>query len=365
MTGGAGLIGSHLVDELLARGRRVRVLDDLNPETHPRGRPDWVPAEVEFLQGDVRRVEDLERALEGVTEVFHQAAYGGFTARISTYNDVNATGTARIYEVIARRGLTVRKVVVASSQAVYGEGLYRRPSDGARVQPPPRPLDRLERGEWEVPDPETGEALEPLATPEGAGLNGETAYAVSKLAEERTALGLGRQLGVPTVALRYAVTFGPRQSVFNPYTGIVSIFSTLLLNGRRPTVYEDGRQTRDFVFVRDVARANLAVMDDPRADGRAFNVARGEAIPVADLVTRRAAAWGLEAGHDLPGAFRPGDVRHLVLDPGALRALGWRPDTGLDEGLERTVAWIRGLGELGEYFTAALERLREQGVVRG
>jgi dTDP-L-rhamnose 4-epimerase len=226
-----------------------------------------------------------------------------------------------------------------------------------------RTLAQFRERDWEPRCPSCGRPLVPLLTPETAGWNGETPYAVSKLAEERTVIGMGKRLGIPTVALRYAVTFGPRQSVFNPYTGIVSIFSTLLLNGLRPTVYEDGLQTRDYIFVGDIARANLLVMRDERADGRVFNVGRAEPVTVIQLIEKLAGAYSLEAVYDIPGDFRPGDVRHLVHDAAAIRELGWAPEETLEDGLARVVEWISSLGELREYFSGALDHLRERGVV--
>ena len=363
VTGGAGLIGSHIVDLLLARGDDVRILDSLEVQTHAAGRPPWIPPEAEFVEGDVRDRDVLARALRGVEDVYHQAAFGGFTTEISAYYDANATGTARIFEVIAEQRLEVRKIVAASSQAIYGEGMYLCPEHGA-VQPEMRALARLLERHWEPACPRCGADVQPLLTPEVARWNGETPYAVSKLAEERTVLGLGKRLGIPTVALRYAVTFGPRQSLFNPYTGIVSIFSTLLLNGMTPVVYEDGLQTRDFTFVDDIASANLLVMGDERANGRVFNVGRGEPVTVIRLIEALSAAHGLDPVYRLSGEFRPGDVRHLVHDATAIRQLGWKPIGSLEDGLGRVAEWIRGQGTPAEYFSAALERLREQGVVQ-
>jgi len=362
VTGGAGLIGSHIVDLLLEQGERVRILDSLEPQTHPGGRPSWIPADAEFVEGDVRDPDVLARVLRDVEDVYHQAAFGGFTTEISTYYDANATGTARIFEVIAERGLDVRKIVAASSQAIYGEGIYDCPAHGS-VQPGMRRVDRLAARVWNPGCPQCGEDVTPTLTPEQARWNGETPYAVSKLAEERTVIGLGKRLGIPTVALRYAVTFGPRQSVFNPYTGVVSIFSTLLLNGMAPVVFEDGLQTRDFIFVEDIARANLLVMREERADGCVFNVGRGEPVTVLQLIGSLCTAYGLEAAYALSGEFRPGDVRHLVHDAAAIRALGWLPTVSLDEGLSRAAGWIREQGELAEYFSDALELSRARGVV--
>jgi dTDP-L-rhamnose 4-epimerase len=363
VTGGAGLIGSHLVDLLLERGDDVRILDNLEPQTHPGGRPDWIPAEADFVEGDVRDRAVLEQALVGIDEIYHQAAFGGFTNEISTYYDANTTGTALMFETIANLRLPVRKVVAASSQAIYGEGAYTCEQHG-RVQPGLRTLGRLQAQRWEPVCPECGRDVTALLTAEDARWNGETPYAVSKLGEERTVIGMGKRLDIPTVALRYAVTFGPRQSVFNPYTGIVSIFSTLLLNDVPAVVYEDGLQTRDFTFVRDIARANVVVMEDERADGRVFNVGRGEAVTVLELLEKLAAAYGREPNFSVPGEFRPGDVRHLVHDASAIRELGWSPETSLESGLNEVAEWIQSQGDVREYYSDALERLRKTGVVQ-
>jgi dTDP-L-rhamnose 4-epimerase len=363
VTGGAGLIGSHIVDLLLARGHDVRILDNLDPQTHPQGAPPWIPAEAEFVEGDVRDRDLLERVLDGVEEIYHQAAFGGFTTEISTYYDANATGTARIFEVIAERGLPVRKVVAASSQAIYGEGMYVCEEHG-EVQPEMRSLEQLLERRWEPACPSCGRELSPTLTREDAGWNGETPYAVSKLAEERTVIGMGKRLGIPTVALRYAVTFGPRQSVFNPYTGVVSIFSTLLLNDLPAVVYEDGLQTRDYVYVGDIARANVLAMEDERANGRVFNVGRGEPVTVVELLEKLAAAYGREPSYRVPGDFRPGDVRHVVHEASAIRSLGWAPETSLEDGLRAVAAWISSQGSLREYYSEALEKLRARGVVQ-
>ena len=363
VTGGAGLIGSHVVDLLLERGQDVRILDNLDPQTHPQGAPPWIPADAEFVEGDVRDRDLLARVLDGVDEIYHQAAFGGFTTEISTYYDANATGTARIFEVIAERGLQVRKVVAASSQAIYGEGTYVCEEHG-EVQPAMRLLAQLLDRRWEPLCPRCEREVRPGLTREDARWNGETPYAVSKLAEERTVIGMGKRLGIPTVALRYAVTFGPRQSVFNPYTGVVSIFSTLLLNDLPAVVYEDGLQTRDYIYVGDIARANLLAMDDERADGRVFNVGRGVPVTVIELLEQLAEAYGRAPSYRVLGEFRPGDVRHIVHEASAIRALGWAPETSLEDGLRAVAEWISSQGSVREYYSDALEKLRERGVVQ-
>jgi dTDP-L-rhamnose 4-epimerase len=222
VTGGAGLIGSHIVDELLARGDEVRILDSLDGQTHPSGRPDWIPADAEFVHGDVRDGDLVARCLRDVDEVFHQAAFGGFTTEISTYYDANATGTARIFEAIADHRLDVRKVVAASSQAIYGEGLYDCGEHGV-VQPGMRTVEQMREQRWEPTCPRCGDAVRPRLTHEDARWNGETPYAVSKLAEERTVVGMGRRLGIPTVAL---ITGGFSDDELRE-AGAVAVFDSL------------------------------------------------------------------------------------------------------------------------------------------
>ncbi|HXV27972.1 MAG TPA: NAD-dependent epimerase/dehydratase family protein [bacterium] len=358
VTGGAGLIGSHLVDLLLEEGYDVAVLDNLEPQTHPQGKPKWVSPEVRFIQGDIRNEEDLRKSLEGVQFLFHQAAFGGFTPALSKYLDVNAVGTAKIFELLATGKFTVKKVVVASSQAIYAEGAYHCPSHGS-VFPKVRPLTELQKKQWEPVCPSCAKTMRPSPTPEEKSREGETPYALSKEFEERLALGIGRQLQIPVVALRYGVTYGPRQSVFNPYTGVVSIFSTRILNRLRPLVYEDGLQTRDFIYVGDVAKANLFAMENKACNFQALNVGTGKPTDVCDLAKMLSRIYGTPVEPELCGQFRWGDVRHIILDPSKLKALGFEAKTTLQEGLTFFADWIRGEGKIGEYFTEAYENLKK------
>ena len=365
VTGGAGLIGSHLVDRLIAEyDCTVRILDNLEPQTHPDGRPDWIHPDAELVVGDVADRDIVERALDGVELVWHQAAFGGFTSELSKYVNANSTGTALIYEVIRNRGYDVKKVVAASSQAIYGEGQYRCPDHGPFEQHAMRPIERLEEGRWEAPCPVCGADSGPMRVPETKRADCESVYGISKYAEERLVLGLGRSQGIPSVALRYAVTYGPRQSIYNPYTGVVSIFSTQLLNGKRPVVYEDGLQTRDFMYVGDCARANIFVMESDETAYRAFNVGTGQATTVLDLARKLAGIYGVDMEPLCRGDFRPWDVRHFVHDPSALENLGFKTEVSIDEGLAQYAAWIREQGDVREYFTEAERKLRETGVIR-
>lgn len=361
ITGGAGLIGSHIVDLLIEKGHQAVILDNLAKPTHLKGRPGWINPQAEFIEGDVRRREDWERALVGVDWVFHQAADGGFTSAIGHYFSNNSLPTAILYELI-RDKYPVQKVVTASSQAVYGEGKYVCPEHGA-VYPEPRQVERLEAGEWEMPCPTCGRAMDGVAIGE-EHVNPLTPYALSKYMNEILALNLGKLYGIPSVALRYSLTYGPRQSLFNPYTGITSIFSTRILAGKPPVVYEDGLQRRDFVFVEDVARANLAAAENEAANYQAFNVGTGTATTVLEFVRLLNEAYRKEIQPVLRGEFRPGDFRHLVADASKLRRLGWQPEVRLAEGLKRYAAWIEGFGTVEEYFSEAERLLKETKVIR-
>ncbi len=364
MTGGAGLIGSHIVDLLLEEGYSVRILDNLEPQTHRKGRPAWVPQEAEFLGADVRDPGTLGLALEGVDVVFHQAAYGGYMPEISKYVEVNTLGTARLLETIRDENLPVKKVVVASSQAVYREGAALCPEHEI-VFPETRPVEQLAADDYTVRCPVCGNPTTSIATPEEAPMGGETVYAMTKVDQERLTLLWGRQTGVPTVALRYSCTYGPRQSIFNPYTGVIAIFCTRLLNGRPPVLYEDGEQTRDFCYVGDVARANLLAAETDALDGLPVNVGSGEATTIREVARMLSAALEVEIEPVARGEFRPGEMRHLTSDISRAAAAGYDPNVGLAEGIERYLEWIRGQGDVCDYFAQAEGVLRDKRIVHG
>lgn len=363
VTGGAGLIGSHIVDLLLERGYEVRILDNLEPCTHLEGKPDWVPADAEFIQGDMRNLEDVEKAVTGVDVIFHQAAYGGFAPELAKMTDVNACGMARILEVIRTRHLNVQKIVTASSQAVYGEGKYLCSGCGS-CYPEPRPIPQLQGGDWEMRCPRCHATMRGLPIEEEAPLKLNSVYALSKYYEERLTLALGREWGIPAVALRYSLTFGPRQSVFNPYTGICSIFTTRLLNGLPPVIYEDGNQSRDFVFVKDVALANLLAMEKDEANYRVFNVGTGKGTSVMEFAGLLCEAYGVSVKPVTPGEYRPADVRHLTADNSKISALGWHPTVRLAEGIRAYASWILSRPSPSEYFSEAEKILKGMRIVR-
>jgi len=363
VTGGAGLIGSHLVDLLLAEGWRVRIFDNLEPNTHRNGRPAWLNPAAEFVEGDMRERAAVTAALDGIEVVFHQAAYGGYMPEISKYVGVNSFGTAQMLEVIRDENLPVRKVIVASSQAVYSEGAGICLEEHGLVFPAVRPVEQLRAGDFGVHCPHCDRATTPAPTPEDAPIGGETVYAITKVDQERLVLTWGRQTGVPTVALRYSCTYGPRQSVFNPYTGVIAIFSTRLLNGQPPVLYEDGEQTRDFSFVEDIARANLLAATTDKLDGFAANVGSGQATSIREVARLVSDALNIPIEPVARGEFRPGEMRHLLSDTTRIRAAGYEPQISLASGIRRYIEWIGRQMDVRDYFAAAETLLRAKGIV--
>ncbi|HLL70189.1 MAG TPA: NAD-dependent epimerase/dehydratase family protein [Pyrinomonadaceae bacterium] len=362
VTGGAGLIGSHLVDLLVREGYSVRILDNLEPNTHRNGRPAWINPAAEFVEGDIRDRAAVAAALAGVDVVFHQAAYGGYMPEISKYVGVNSFGTAQMLEIIRDENLPVKKVVVASSQAVYSEGAGACREHGL-VFPPVRPVEQLRAGDFSVHCPHCDCPTSPRPTPEHAPIGGETVYAITKVDQERLVLTWGQQTGIPTVALRYSCTYGPRQSIFNPYTGVIAIFSTRLLNREPPVLYEDGEQTRDFSFVEDIARANLLAATTDKLDGLPANVGSGEATSIRRVAELLADALNVPIDAVAQGEFRPGEMRHLISDTTRIRAAGYEPQVDLATGIRRYIEWIARQTDVRDYFASAERLLRAKGIV--
>lgn len=364
VTGGAGFIGSHTVDLLLKKGYEVRILDNLAPPVHAEGKiPEYVPLkDVDFLRGDVRVRADWERALDGVEAVIHLAAYQDYLTDFSKFFHVNTVGTALLYELIVEKKLPVRKVVFASSQATYGEGKYFCTEDGAQY-PRLRPVEQLMRGEWEPKCPVCSNGMN-LAITDEAVVKPHNQYAMSKYTQEMIALNLGERYGIPTVGMRYSITQGPRQSFKNAYSGICRIFTLRLMNGRAPVAYEDGLQKRDYVYVGDVARANVQVLEDPRADYQVFNVGGGEVATVVEYAHLVAGVLGKDIEPVVPGEFRFGDTRHVVSDVSRLRALGWEPTTRLRKIVEEYAAWAETQPGARDYYEEAAAVMKRTGTVR-
>jgi dTDP-L-rhamnose 4-epimerase len=357
ITGGAGFIGSHLADELLAGGYRVRALDSLVPQVHEGvARPEYLAGDVELQVGDVRDVDAMRRALVGVDSVIHLAArvgVGQSMYEIAEYTSANSFATAVLLEVLAEK--PVRKLLVASSMSVYGEGLYRR-GNGDEVEPPERTREQLERREWELP------GLEPAATPETKRLGLSSIYALTKYDQERASLVCGAAYGIPTVALRLFNTYGTRQALSNPYTGVLAIFASRLLNDRAPRVFEDGLQRRDFVSVRDVSAAFRLALEHDGADGMAVNVGSGRSVTVREIGEKLAATIGKQLVPEFTGEYRVGDIRHCYADIGLARAaLAYEPSVELEEGMAEIAAWLEGrVAE--DRVDAAAQELADRGL---
>ncbi len=341
VTGGAGFIGSHLVDELLSHGYRVRVLDALLSQVHPGGKPEYLSREAELQVGDVRDEDDLRRALAGADVVVHFAAavgVGQSMYEIKHYCSVNVQGTAALLEAITRGRERPTRMLVASSMSIYGEGLYVCAACGPR-SPGLRPRAQLERHEWEVRCPDCSRPVAPAATPEDKQLFPMSVYAVNKRDQEEMVLAVGRSLRIPTLALRFFNVYGDRQALSNPYTGVAAIFSSCLLNGRRPPVFEDGGQARDFVHVSDVVRACRLAIESEASD-EVLNVGTGQATSLLELLAllRREIR---DVEPEVLGRFREGDVRTCYAATSRIeRVLGYRAKVELKDGVRALAAWV-------------------------
>ena len=366
VTGGAGFIGSHLVDALLARGERVRVLDSLDPLAHPTGEPAHLDPEAELVRADLGDRDRLDRALEGVDAVYHLGGVvgnGESLVNVRRAVDANSGGTATLLEALLAPRDRVRRLVVASSMVVYGEGSYECPEHGL-VTPAPRSVEQLRRRDWEPRCARCGAGLDAVATTEDRPAAPTNVYAITKRDQEELALVLGEAYGLEVVALRYMNVYGPRQALSNPYTGVAAIFAARLLADRRPRVFEDGRQIRDPVHVSDAVAATLAAMDAPGAAGRAINVATGEQVRILDLAQALATARGSSLEPEVTGEFRVGDIRHCFAATDLARELlGFRAAVPLERGLAELAEWVGAQGSIAENGDAALADLRARGLV--
>jgi len=360
ITGGAGFIGSHLGDTLLQAGHKVRALDSLVAQVHGESqRPDYLADEIELIAGDVRNAEVVRGALEGIDAVVHLAARVGVAQSMyepAEYAGANTAGTGVLLEALLDH--PVRKLVVASSMSIYGEGAYE-PAPAAE-----RSRERLERGEWDPHGP-NGEEVTPVPTPETERPSLSSVYALTKYDQERMCLLHGSAYDVPTVALRFFNTYGPRQALSNPYTGALAIFASRLLNDRPPLVYEDGAQLRDFVHVTDVARACRSALERDGADGQPVNVGSGRGTTILEVARRLARVLDKPIEPDLPGTFRAGDIRHCFADVTRAReALGFEAEIELEDGMSELAAWLEGQTADDRFDEAAAE-LGSRGLTSG
>ncbi|MDZ7319735.1 MAG: NAD-dependent epimerase/dehydratase family protein [candidate division KSB1 bacterium] len=363
VTGGAGFIGSHTVDALLARGYRVRILDNLSKPVHLKGKPGYLPADAEFMLGDVRNKDDWEKALQGVDVVFHFAAYQDYLPDFSKFFYVNSMGTALLYEIIVEKRLNIQKVIVASSQAVYGEGKYRCPKCNRIKFPDLRTENDLMNGRWNHRCQDCGATLQAMWTNENR-VNPQNQYALSKYSQEQLSLNLGKRYQIPTVCLRYSIVQGPRQSIYNAYSGACRIFSLSLFFDRQPPVYEDGNQVRDFVNIHDVVQANLKVLDSPLADYQVFNVGGGRTYSVYEFAMLAAKVMGKNISPKITEQYRFGDTRHIFSDISKLKYLGWRPMHTVEDSLREYMAWLSQMPDIDNVLDRAAQEMQNLNVIR-
>ena len=344
VTGGAGFVGSHLVDALLREGHEVRVFDNLTPQVHPNGRPEYLAKDSEFLQGDMRDLDAVRRALTDIDVIFHKAAavgVGQSMYEIANYMGANTQGTAVLLQAMLDSKRDFEKLIVASSMSIYGEGKYTCAEHG-EVAPPPRSLEQLRRKQWEARCPVCCAELTPVPTDEQKPLQSTSVYALSKKDQEEICLLYGRTYGVPVVALRYFNIYGTRQALSNPYTGVAAIFASRLLNRRAPMVFEDGEQQRDFVSVHDIVQANLKALRRDEANGMAINIGSGSPISIAQVGEVLAESLGVHTEPEITGKYRAGDIRHCYADIAlAKKVLGYEPKEQFASGIGELVEWLR------------------------
>lgn len=345
VTGGAGFIGSHLVDELVNRGHKVRILDSIVEQVHGRGVPEHLNKDAEFIRADVCDADAVKKALAGVDVVYHEAAevgVGQSMYEIVRYVKANDLGTAVLLEEMIKRPEQFKKLVVASSMSIYGEGAYVCASCKQTVYPQLRSTEQLDAHDWEFSCEKCGGDLTPIGTTEEKTLFPTSVYAVSKQDQEQYCLSVGRAYKIPAVALRYFNVYGTRQALSNPYTGVCAIFSSRLMNDQSPTVFEDGGQTRDFVHVSDIVQANLLALETDKADYNTVNIGTGRPISVGEISQMLAKGLGKDIEPQFVGKYREGDIRHCVADITKARALlGYEPKVNLEEGLTALLDWVK------------------------
>lgn len=360
--GGAGFIGSHTADELFRRGYKIRILDNLSPKTHFGNWPDYLNLKFEKIKGDVRNRKDLLKSLVGVDYVVHLAAQMDLMPQFSIFFDTNATGTALLYELIAKHNFPIKKVVVASSQFVYGEGCWLCQKHG-EVFPKFRTVAQLNCGRWDPVCPHCQGIIKPLRDKE-THQNPPNQYAISKYTQELIALKLGHLCSIPSVAMRYSIVHGPRQSLKNAYSGALRIFTLKLLANQNPTIYEDGLSKRDYVSVYDVARANATVLENNKADFENFNVGGGKEYTVKEIAKIVAKVLNKKITFKPIGEYRVGDIRHAVSDISKLKSLGWKVLQSEEEIIAEYVEWVKSQKLDKDYLGLAEQKMRKSGVIQ-
>jgi dTDP-L-rhamnose 4-epimerase len=367
VTGGAGFIGSHLVDGLVERGHKVRILDSLVGQVHGDNVPEHLNGDAEFIRADVCDADAVRNALDGIDVVYHEAAevgVGQSMYEIVRYVKANDLGTAVLLEEMIKRAGQFKKLIVASSMSIYGEGAYRCDRCGKNVTPFLRSSEQLAAHDWDFKCEKCGSELIPIGTTEEKPLFPTSVYAVSKQDQEQYCLAVGRAYKIPAVAFRYFNVYGTRQALSNPYTGVCAIFSSRLLNDQPPTIFEDGEQSRDFVHVSDIVQANLLALETDKGDYEAMNVGTGRPTTVKQISELLAKGLGKDIRPEIVGKYREGDIRHCVGDISKVRRLlGYEPKVSLEAGMEELLGWV-SQQEAEDKVGAATAELAAHSLVR-
>ena len=369
VTGGAGFIGSYIVDMLVERGdSQVFIYDNLDPQVHPGGdKPGYLNQDAVFIKGDIRDRDTLAKAAADMDRIYHLAAavgVGQSMYQVGKYVEVNTLGAANLLEILVNGKSRVEKLLVAASMSSYGEGRYNCPVHGL-VSPSLRNEADMAAGDWELHCPECGSAMKPVPTDEEKPLFCNSIYALTKKDQEEMSLMIGRTYSIPTVALRFFNTYGPRQSLSNPYTGVCAIFMSRIKNGNSPVIYEDGLQSRDFISVKDIARACVAAMEDPRADYQIFNVGTGIPTTIRRVAETLTEIYGVDIIPRVINSFRKGDIRHCYADCSKIeRLLGFRPEVSFKDGMRELAEWTEKVFA-DDKFDRASSELAERGLVVG
>lgn len=363
VTGGAGFIGSHLVDALVKEKYAVRVMDALLPPSHNGKLPEWFNKKAEFVRGDVRIKRDWEKTLEGVSSVFHLAAYMDYHLGFSEYFRTNTESAALLYEVIVEKKLPIKKVIIASSQSVYGEGRYECPKHGI-VYANARPEMQLKKKDWLPRCWCDRKFLKPVPQKEDDELRPQNPYGISKMALERIAENLGKEYVIPTILVRYSIVHGARQSWRHFYSGALRSFAAQALAGEHIEMHEDAGQTRDFVHIDDVTRAHLLLLHAPLTNGGIFNIGSGRKDVVLKLAKMVSKVAGVPFRPNVKGIYRVGASRDSLMDISRLRKLGWKPKKSLEDNARDYVTWMKKYPEAIRYLHRTYRDMKKKKIIR-
>jgi dTDP-L-rhamnose 4-epimerase len=371
ITGGAGFIGSNLTQKLVEKGFKVTILDNLSKQIHGKNQNSTLYSSIKdiatFIKGDVCNKSDWQKALRNQDAVIHLAAETGTGQsmyEISRYNEVNILGTTHLLDILANENHTIKKMIIASSRSIYGEGKYLCKNDGV-VYPNQRQDIDMANGKFNLVCFKCNEPLQLLATDEHSKIHPSSIYGITKQHQEQMILLIGKSLNIPAVALRYQNVYGPGQSLNNPYTGILSIFSTRLLNGNGIDIYEDGQESRDFVFIDDVVSATILALEKKKANNQIFNVGSGIATSVSEVANLLKSLYNSDIKISVSGKYRLGDIRHNYADLSKIRSeLGFSPKFDFISGITLFVNWVKTQEVMEDKYEISIQELESKGLIK-